>query len=58
MIRAVHEHHNRFYYSQLTLQKERVDHDESTILLMAFVIGYSRSHKTTDPELSVPMTFF
>jgi hypothetical protein len=58
MIRAVHEHHNRFYYSQVTVQYERVDHNNANTLLLLFNSRYCRSDKTTEPELSNPGTFF
>ena len=58
MIRAVHKHQNRFSYSQVTVQYEIMDHDDANTLLLLFNRRYSRSDKTTEPELSNPGTFF
>jgi hypothetical protein len=56
MIHAVDEHHNNFSHSQGTVQEEGEDHDKTNILLLMFVKGYSKSHKTTEPELFMPGT--
>ena len=58
MIHAVREYQNRFFYSLVTVQNERVDYNDANILLLVFNRGYFRSDKTTEPELSNPRTLF